>query len=95
MFQIFFAHKLDEFIEEKGLSKTKFGEKIFNTKSGGRIWRTTKDLDRRRHISVADCFYIAKALEKDLPSIVWQICQAASQVNLVEYVDKLWEEREE
>lgn len=91
IFQLFFVHEVAKMAQDAGLSHSEFGRLVFGETSGSRIWRTARDLSRRRAISVADCYTIADVLQVDLPSMIWQITQRATPENLTAFLASLIE----
>lgn len=77
-FEIFFVELTCDIIEERGLTHSEFGRKVFGENDGPRIWRSvrsTRGKKSRRKLSLQEAYMISDTLNKNLFVTAWQTTQ--------------------
>lgn len=74
-FERAFVALLAERVESSGMSHSEFGRRVFGEDSGSRTWRSTRDPERARKITLAEVHLAANVLGLDFPTMVWQFTQ--------------------
>lgn len=74
-FEQFFVEAITERVAASPLSHSEFGRKIFESDSGARLWRATREKKRKRGLSIGEAYLMAEALGVDFPALLWEITQ--------------------
>ena len=75
LFEHFFVEAMAERVENSSLSHSEFGRRIFESDSGPRLWRATREQKRKRGLSIGEAYLMAEALGVEFPALLWEIVQ--------------------
>lgn len=77
-FELYFIEAVVKKVEESGTSHRLFGEAIFGTDSGARLWsrmRKPGKNETRRSMRLEEAARIASYFGKELPTFIWEVYQ--------------------
>lgn len=75
IFEDFFIDVVTRKIEEAKISHSEFGRRVYQSESGPRLWRATREKERKRSTSVGEAYMMAEALGLDYPALIWEVVQ--------------------
>lgn len=85
LFERAFVTIVAEMVEQKGMSHSDFGRRVFGETSGVRLWRWCRSEENRgRRLMLGEAYAMAAALDTDFPSLVWKISKEAVERGLLE-----------
>lgn len=82
-FERFFIELVTSMYQENGLSHSDFGRAVFGEKSGVRIWGGVRSAKRERDITLAEVLKIAKALNVELPTLIFKAYERAKEKDIL------------
>ena len=82
-FERFFIELVTSMYQKNGLSHSDFGRAVFGEKSGVRIWGGVRSAKRERDITLAEVLKMAKALNVELPTLIFKTYERAKEKDIL------------